>query len=288
MKALVLGGTRFFGKRLVSLLLQEGTEVTLLNRGRTKDPFGDEVHRIVLDRKELSSTSLADQHWDIVYDQVCYDAAEATGARAAFNGKTDRYIFTSTQAVYDAGAAIKESAFDPLTYHFDKPIDRSEDYAEGKRQAEAVLFQAAFPVVAVRFPIVLGEDDYTERLKFHIDRIRAGKPLYLPNLQAKLSLVSSADAAAFLAFLAHHDVVGPINCCSEEPIALSSLIEYAEEATEQKALTVGRPDLGETSPFGIATDWYMDVSRAKQLGFTATPLKAWLPELVKQLAATRG
>ncbi|EKN66902.1 hypothetical protein BABA_13477 [Neobacillus bataviensis LMG 21833] len=33
-------------------------------------------------------------------------------------------------------------------------------YAEGKRQAEAVLFQqATFPVVAVRFPIVMGVDD---------------------------------------------------------------------------------------------------------------------------------
>lgn len=45
---LILGGTRFFGKRLVRLLLDEGFKVTIATRGNTSDEFGDQVERIQL------------------------------------------------------------------------------------------------------------------------------------------------------------------------------------------------------------------------------------------------
>jgi len=38
-KVLVMGGTRFFGKKLVQHLLDEGNEVTIATRGRTPDPY---------------------------------------------------------------------------------------------------------------------------------------------------------------------------------------------------------------------------------------------------------
>ncbi len=56
MKILVLGGNRFFGKRLVASFLEKGAEVVLLNRGQIKDDFGNHVQRIILDRRELSSS----------------------------------------------------------------------------------------------------------------------------------------------------------------------------------------------------------------------------------------
>lgn len=39
-KILVLGGTRFFGKRLVNRLVANGDAVTILTRGQHQDPFG--------------------------------------------------------------------------------------------------------------------------------------------------------------------------------------------------------------------------------------------------------
>ncbi|CAN7742153.1 NAD-dependent epimerase/dehydratase family protein [Paenibacillus sp. LjRoot56] len=46
MKILVLGGTAFFGRRLVRLLLGDGHDVTIATRGQTPDDFGDAVTRI--------------------------------------------------------------------------------------------------------------------------------------------------------------------------------------------------------------------------------------------------
>ena len=45
-KVLVLGGTRFFGKHLVEVLLQAGHDVTIATRGVTEDSFGSAVKRI--------------------------------------------------------------------------------------------------------------------------------------------------------------------------------------------------------------------------------------------------
>jgi len=46
-------------------------------------------------------------------------------------------------------------------------------YNEVKRQAEAALEQcyAHIPSVAVRFPFVVGEDDYTRRLHFYAEHV---------------------------------------------------------------------------------------------------------------------
>jgi nucleoside-diphosphate-sugar epimerase len=286
MKALVIGGNRFIGKRLVSHLLDRGIEVTLLNRGQRQDDFGLKVKRIVLDRKLLCKNhpALGNEKWDIIYDQVCYDDLEAQSACKAFQGRVQRYIFISSQSVYKPGQAILETAFDPRSHSISTHVDRAKDYAEAKRQAEAVFFkEATFPVAAVRFPIVLGEDDYTERLAFHIDHILNAKPIFFPNTEAKISFIQSADAAAFLNFLFDHEITGPINCCSPEPISLIALVKAIESATGKIAL-LSKDSTIDHSPFGIESDWYMDVAQLNEYGFRASPIETWLPILIEKYA----
>ena len=45
-KILVLGGTRFFGRKLVELLLEQKHEVTIVTRGMSENPFGEAVEHI--------------------------------------------------------------------------------------------------------------------------------------------------------------------------------------------------------------------------------------------------
>lgn len=119
-KILILGGTRFFGKRLVERLLEDSkNEVTILTRGETSDPFGDLVHRIQVDRSqpEAFAQALGDTSWDVVYDDICFSPDEADQARRIFDGKTTRYILTSSLSVYDfSEQALTEEIFDPETY----------------------------------------------------------------------------------------------------------------------------------------------------------------------------
>ncbi len=50
MKILALGGSRFFGKKLVSKLLDAGHSVTVANRGNLDDGFGNRVSRVRTER----------------------------------------------------------------------------------------------------------------------------------------------------------------------------------------------------------------------------------------------
>jgi nucleoside-diphosphate-sugar epimerase len=283
-KILVIGGTRFFGKRLVSLLLQDPTnQITLLNRGTTPDPFGERVTRIALDRKELSRAHVS-QSWDVVYDQVCFEPEEAQAACDVFSKRVGHYVFTSSQSVYGAGSSIPESAFDPSAHKNRYAPEQKRDYAESKRQAEAVFFQNAdFPVTAVRFPIVLGEDDYTGRLRFHVDRVSQQQPIFFPQLDAKISLISSEDAAAFLGSLIQKKAAGPINCCSPQPIALRDFIALIEAATGKSARLAPTVEAGEHSPLGAGAHWYMDTQKLESFGFFPKKVNDWLPKALQKM-----
>jgi nucleoside-diphosphate-sugar epimerase len=155
MKILVIGGNRFFGKRLVEKFARQHVDLTVMHRSPLAANLMGKAKHLQMDRKTLKRNhpALSGKTWDIVYDQVCYDATEALGACEAFEGKVGKYIFTSSESVYQTGSDLLESDFDPLTHSFDEVADRTLLYAEAKRQAEAAFFQKAkFPVTAIRFP----------------------------------------------------------------------------------------------------------------------------------------
>jgi len=283
-KILVMRGHRYFGKRLVEQLLEEGEDVTLITRGRTSDPFGDRVGRIALDRGELRAghPALGTGSWDVVYDQVCYEAKEARAACETFRDRAGRYVFVSSQSVYASGANLKESDFDPRAHRFEHEADRQKEYAEAKRQCEAVFAaNAPFPLVAVRFPIVLGEDDYTGRLEFHVDRIKNAQAFAHPAPASRISFVHSADAGACLAWLRGVSATGGLNVASPDSIRLDELFARVAELTKGR---VEISDAAEKSPFGIPEDWYMDMSRLRSLGFEPRPFDAWLDPLILELS----
>ncbi len=286
MKCLVLGGTRFVGKKLVQLLLKQGVEVTIANRGMTPDPFGNAVKRIKVERTNPTALTqaLSNETWDIVYDQICFSPDEAMAMCEALKNRTKRLIFTSSQSVYDMGAGIKEETLNPAKLKMQMGSKSDFNYQDGKKMAEAVFAQkATFPTLSVRLPIILGEDDYTRRLEFHIDRICSLKPIFFPNPSAKISLISSDDAARFLFWLGSQNISGPINGASPEPIILKELISFIEKLTNFKAIYSNDEDEQNTSPLGAPSDWFMNVDKAKNAGYKFQALNDWLPALVTKL-----
>ncbi|MBD66324.1 MAG: NAD-dependent dehydratase [Halobacteriovoraceae bacterium] len=286
MNILILGGNRFFGKKLTSLLLNDNHTVTLLNRGNLEDGFGDQITRIKCDRNDTTKMKvlLENKNFDVVYDQACFDYHQATAACEIFKSKTSRYIFTSSQSVYDEGSDLKESDFDPQKHVIENYETAESNYGEAKRQAEIAFEKYAnFDVVSVRFPIVIGSDDYTQRFKFHVERVKKSLPIYFPDLDAKLSCISSDDAASALFFLAQNEYTGPLNIASPKPLQLSHMIQSIEEHTGGKANITSQKDDKNHSPYGIPADWFMDCSRAESLGFKAEDFNNWMPQVITSL-----
>ncbi len=286
---LVLGGTRFFGKNLVELLLKEQIKVTLLTRGKTEDEFGDQVQRLVVDREDAVALekAIGDQQYDVVYDNICFTPQQAREAVSIFQNKAKRYILTSSLSVYDFGTAIcHESDVDTHHYTIDADPEAELSYGEGKRQAEAVFFQQAdFPVAAVRFPIVLGPNDYTKRLHFHVERVLSGKVIGISNLEAQMNFIHEQEAAEFLFWLGiSSELIGSVNARSDGEVRLRELVQWIEQGTEQQAIIQSETDDEAQSPFGVPDSWIMDTSKAKQDGFQFYVLSEWMPALIKQMA----
>ena len=286
--ALILGGTQFVGKRLVQLLLAEGIEVTIATRGRTPDLFGDQVSRVIISREDANSLKQAfqDKQWDVVFDQTCYSSQEALDALKALEGKIQKYVFTSSQAVYNFGTNHGEENFNAI--EFQPALKNRGDYIgyvgyqEAKRAAEAILFQQAkVPVVAVRFPIIVGKDDYTNRLKFHVDHVIEGKAMFIENPELRYSFIDSAEATTFLLSIAKSDYQGAINPGSSGDSSLGELVELIEDITKQKAnLQLD----GAPSPYNLPGSWSVDTSRANSLGYRFTSLNQLLDQLVHYYA----
>lgn len=77
---LVLGGTRFFGRRLVQNLIDDGHCVSIGTRGNIRPDFSSEVEYLTLDRRDPKSMAkvLKGRRWDVVYDQLCMDSIDAS------------------------------------------------------------------------------------------------------------------------------------------------------------------------------------------------------------------
>ncbi|MFF2174923.1 NAD-dependent epimerase/dehydratase family protein [Lysinibacillus sp. NPDC058147] len=288
MNILVLGGTRFFGKKLVELCLQNGHSVTILTRGQSGNPFGTKVKQLIVNRDDADSLSqaLSSSTWDIVYDNICYSPNEAYKICEILEGKTKKLVFTSTLSTYEIDGNVKtEEDFNPYDYEVRMGNREDFSYGEGKRQAEAVLFkEATFPVVAVRFPIVMGENDYTRRLHFHIERVLQEQPISLPNIEAKMSFITDDEAAAFLYFAGITPIEGPYNATAAGAISLKDLLGLIEETTGKHAkISLVGGDEKSQSPYGVPADWYMSTTKAEATGFTFSQLHDWLPTLVKTI-----
>ncbi|MGZ3789244.1 MAG: NAD-dependent epimerase/dehydratase family protein [Bacteriovorax sp.] len=290
MKVLVLGGTRYFGRHLILDLLEKGHSVIVSTRGNKDFPFRDQVNFIKADRKKLDDlkglASLGP--FDIIFDQICMSGEDADLSVAAFNNQCKRYVMTSTGSVYDFknDHALVEGDFDFTNYERRTPTGPST-YQEDKRQAEVVFgSQNFFPVVMVRLPIVLGIDDYTERLKFHVKKIKNNEEIYFPRLDMRMSFIESSEAGRFLSFMGEHSYCGPINGASNGVISMKSLVHQISEATGRKAQLAKVESNENASPFGCVCDFMLNNGLALELGFKFNHLNDYLPGLIKAMSAS--
>ena len=250
----------------------------------TADPFGDQVTRLKFSREDTASLEQAfqDKSWDVVYDQTCYSSQEALDTLKGLEGKIKKYVFTSSQAVYDFGTNHKEENFNPLEF---TPMLKGRGkyigyvgYQEAKRAAEAILFQhAQVPVVAVRFPIIIGRDDYTNRLKFHVEHVKNEKSMFIEHPEFRYSFIDSEEGAKFLLSMGMSDYQGAINPGSSDDISLRELVTLIEKHTETKAIL--QLD-GNPSPYNLPGSWSIDTSRANSLGYMFTALDKLLAKLI--------
>lgn len=183
-RILVIGGTLFIGRQLVSELLRAGHDVSILHR-KAEHPFGRRVHNLIADRNDAASVkqAIGTTRFDAVYD-LAYDwergtsAAQVEATAHLFEGRVGRYVFMSSVASYGDGLNHHEG--DALA-----PDDHPNAYTRNKAMSERALFRmhqrCGFPVVTLRPPFVYGPGNPFYREAFFWDRFRANHPVILPS-----------------------------------------------------------------------------------------------------------
>jgi nucleoside-diphosphate-sugar epimerase len=297
---LVFGGTRFIGRLLVQRLLQAGHRVTIATRGYAPDPFGAQVTRVRVDRRnELAMKSLfADARFDIVFDQLCYSPLDAAIAVRCFGGKVGRYVMTSTIDVYRHlgfrnGKALAETdlAIEALPidtrYPWHDPRLAVECYVAGKVQAEAYLARdGSLPLVTPRLGHVLGgPEDFTGRLAHYVELARMRGTLHYARRDAAQSFLSVQAAADFLAWTGVQEFTGPVNAASDGALSAAQLHERVGDVLDtpvalRQAKAPAEP--GQLSPFDLPGAMVMDTSRAKALGYRFDHTDDWLDLTIRQ------
>lgn len=284
---LVMGGTSFFGKRLVEALLQAGCKVTVATRGSHADPFGGRVERVTMDRQNRASMKAAvgGRSFDVVYDQIGYAPDDVADSCEVFAGKIGRYIYTSSVMVYPPGSGLKEGDFDPMTTDPGSGRSPAVGYVEGKRRAEAYLFQrASFPVAAARFPIVMGADDATGRMQAHVGCVVRGEAIVVRPPAKAWTYIWAEDAGRFAAWLGLNAKAGAYNAGSRYAIDAAEIVmRMGKVLGKEPVLRASGP--GYESQYAFPYEAVMDMGKTEREGFRFGEFEEWFPEVVRATAA---
>ncbi|MFZ9863161.1 MAG: NAD-dependent epimerase/dehydratase family protein [Ilumatobacteraceae bacterium] len=162
MRALVLGGSVFVGRRLVERLVTGGHQVAVLNRGVTPTALPDGVEHLVADRTDMDAMSrvLSGRQWDAIFDVSGFvmvaGGGDIAGLLDLVDGLVGHYVYVSSIMAYD------QSQVGVFPWHEELDVDRGgpRSYGGFKAMAEGEMLRrhasTGFPVTIVRPAAIYG------------------------------------------------------------------------------------------------------------------------------------
>lgn len=304
LEILLIGGSGFMGRHAVRALLGAGHHVTVLSTGR-HPPIPDVV-MLPADRGDLTAlaSALENRHFDFTVDFLVFDAADLERLLLVPYAALGRYVMISSGQVYlvAEGAeppCLEEDAQRPVRA---APEEGTSDHAQwrygvGKRRAELALLALrgthGVRGVALRLPIVQGEEDASLRLWAYLERMLDGGPLVLPDRGARLTrFLDAGDLARTLVRMAESPPPrGAIyNLAQPEVLTLRDFLERVARAANltprfvdaswDDCRAAGLDD--SFSPYAGEWTSVIDPSRAAaEWGFLGTRVDEYLPRIVR-------
>jgi nucleoside-diphosphate-sugar epimerase len=139
MKALIVGGTGLISTGIAKHLLARGAEVAMFNRGQRGTTLPANVRRILGDRNDAAAFAAASsgEHFDVVYDMICFTPAQAEASVRAFAGRCQQFVFCSTVCSY--GVNVPPHVLIDETF----PLEPLSEYGRNKLACEQVFERAA-------------------------------------------------------------------------------------------------------------------------------------------------
>jgi len=178
MKLLILGGTRFVGRHLVTAALAREAEITLFNRGKHRSSALTNVETIYGDRNS-DLAKLQGRRWDAVVDTCGYLPPTVRASAEILSHAVDRYVFISSQSVYADVSRLGVNETAPLALLTSEELDQA-NAIDSSGQVSAVTYGKMYSglkalcertaeevlpnrVLVIRPGLIVGPYDYTDR-----------------------------------------------------------------------------------------------------------------------------
>ena len=176
MRILIIGGTRFLGRRVAETLVSAGHNLTLVSRRTGCVPAGAQQ---ICSERGAGLAMLQGIRFDLVLDFICYDSMDMDQVAASI--VAERYVLISSTWLPRlwAGSCANELPSGSTPVAAQLPTV-TLNYLSGKLRAEQALNklrQLGCKAVSLRLPIILGDGDHTGRLDFYRRRLADGGPL---------------------------------------------------------------------------------------------------------------
>jgi nucleoside-diphosphate-sugar epimerase len=172
MRILIMGGTRFIGVYLTQILLEQGHEVVLFNRGNQPAPAGVSV--IYGDRTDADALKekLSGQQFDAIFDNNGRELSDTQPLAEIFQGQVQHFIYMSSAGVYrksDQMPHVEGDPIDPKSRH------------KGKHDTERYLIEQGLPFTSIRPTYIYGPQNYNDLEAWFFDRIVHDRPIPIPS-----------------------------------------------------------------------------------------------------------
>ncbi|KAM3101461.1 NAD-dependent epimerase/dehydratase family protein [Phormidesmis sp. 146-12] len=172
MRILIMGGTRFIGVYLTRILLEQGHEVTLFNRGNKPVPAA--VEQILGDRTNPADLKekLTGKEFDAVFDNNGRELSDTQPLAEIFQGRIEHFVYMSSAGVY-----LKS---DQMPHFESDPVDPKSRH-KGKHDTETYLAAQKLPFTSIRPTYIYGPQNYNDLEAWFFDRIVRDRPVPIPS-----------------------------------------------------------------------------------------------------------
>ncbi|MBN2379737.1 NAD-dependent epimerase/dehydratase family protein [candidate division WOR-3 bacterium] len=235
-KLLILGGTRFLGRRLVNAALEERFEVTLFNRGKSNPRLFPNVETLIGDR-DGNLLPLKGRQWDVVIDTCGFVPRVVRDSTAFLADSVKQYTFISSISVYADTHTTdqnEEAALSRLDH--DTEEVSGETYGALKALCEEEVLKV-FPhdrnALIVRPGFIVGSWDPMDRFTYWVDRMgRGGEVLAPGSADRPLQYIDVRDLAGWTVWMAKKHRPGIFNAVGPyEVVTMGHFLETCKEIT---------------------------------------------------------
>ncbi|WP_037607693.1 NAD-dependent epimerase/dehydratase family protein [Streptacidiphilus rugosus] len=286
MRILVLGGTAFVGRAVVAEALDAGAHVTLFGRGRTGTELFPEAARLVGDRDTGDLDALRAGSWDAVVDVSGYLPGQVGAAMDALGDRVGRYLFISTNAVYQedgVGPGADESTPTRPPVRTVARVDDLDNATYGPSKVaceDDIRDRFGGRATIVRAGQLVGPHDENELFAYWVRRAaRGGRVAMTADPAQPVQVLDVRDLAVLVRRLVEDDRGGVFNAMGPaEPTTLGGLVETCAAAAGTSVELVRTPAEAAAGaprlPF-VRAAWasqQRDTTLARAAGLPGTPL----------------